>query len=149
MRPRINIDMVTTYEEAFAVALIRNECRHFMTNDTSELNVERQIAFFEKLQTNMNPLLFIMRVNSVPCGYGLVQIKGKRACLTGGLATTFRSKGLGHKLFWALITAACDRGYKPWLTVLRSNERALRLYTKLGFHITDATKDIYTMDYRP
>lgn len=141
--------LVKDHTEALAVAMIRNECRHWMTNDTSALDVARQYEFFDKIRNDSKLWLFIAFLEGVPCGYGVLKLHRNKACLTGGLATPFRGRGIGKQLFSMLRCAACDMGRKPWLTVLRSNERAVRLYIKLGFHITKATKDIYTMEYRP
>jgi ribosomal protein S18 acetylase RimI-like enzyme len=120
-----------------------------MTNDTTALDVARQYEFYEKLHNNSKLSVYLVWLRVTPCGYGIIKLDGRRACLTGGLAEPFRGKGLGRQLFHALTHVALDMGKKPWLTVLRSNQRAVRLYTKLGFHITKATKRIYTMEYRP
>jgi ribosomal protein S18 acetylase RimI-like enzyme len=146
------LKQISTYEEAYAVALIRNECCQWMTNDTSVLNVERQLKFFREIMARNDTWVLLMRERDVPCGYGIVKINRheRSACLTGGLAEPFRGKALGQWLFEIMIARALRDGIrKPWLTVLRSNTRAVRLYFKIGFKITKATKRIYTMEYRP
>jgi ribosomal protein S18 acetylase RimI-like enzyme len=149
MKSSINFttfERVRSYEEAYAVALIRNECREFMTNDTSELDVERQIKFFEKHRHSQTTVLFIQRRNEVPTGYALMQFKGRKVCITGGLARPYRGKGLGLTLFRCMLTALRHSKHKVWLTVLRSNLPAVRLYKHLGFKITLATRTVYTME---
>lgn len=144
------VSRVKTYEEALAVALIRNECRQWMTNNNCLIGVGEQLAFFKKIRSGRcRMFLFIVREDGEPIGYGVLKINRNRACLTGGLAEVFRGKGLGKKLFRTLRDMAVLLNKKPWLTVLRSNMKAVRLYTHLGFHITKATKRLYTMEYRP
>jgi GNAT superfamily N-acetyltransferase len=142
--------------QALAVALIRNECREFMTNDTSALDVGRQLEFYRKLQKPKSAstlyIMFTAHECFVPCGYGILKRgPGRKVCLTGGLAKPFRGQGLGKALFQGLINIATKKHLRPWLTVLRSNQRAVRLYLKLGFKITEARRGsgIYTMEYKP
>lgn len=152
-KPLLRISPVESYVEGFAVALIRNECRQWMTNDQTILNVERQIAFVKGLRDMYDDRgngyrLFLAKLDGMPCGFGVVKVEGRKACITGGLAEPFRGKGHGRRLFREL-TYYADAKWKPWLTVFRDNLRAISIYTSLGYHITKATKRIYTMEYRP
>lgn len=145
----MTLDPVITLEEAFAVALIRNECCQWMTNDQDVLDVERQLKFYNLLKRSAGTRLFIARHNKVPCGYAVLQVHDEKALLSLGLAKPFRGKGLGKLLCQRLIDYSLRRWMKPWLMVLRSNRRAIHVYKSLGFKVTEQTKRLLTMDYRP
>lgn len=144
----MTLEHVTTYEEAYTVALIRNECRQWMTVDNTELDVSRQKAFFEQLPRE-DLILFIARNDAEPVGYGLIKIEEKRGCLTGGLAEPHRGKGLGRELFRQILHSALRRDLHPWLEVLNTNGHAIGLYKSLGF--VQAGKDgrVTLMHYKP
>jgi ribosomal protein S18 acetylase RimI-like enzyme len=143
----MTLEHVTSYEEAYTVALIRNECREWMTLDREVLDVKRQKEFYEGLKDRRNIFLFIVREHAEPCGYAVMQIEGKRACLTGGLALPYRGKGLGRQLFTMLIANAQRRRLQPWLEVLKTNERAIGLYKSLGFKTVGSDSRVMLMDY--
>jgi ribosomal protein S18 acetylase RimI-like enzyme len=145
----VKIRRVQDFAEAYACALIRNECRQWMTNDTKVIGVGEQVEFFKRVWRNNSPRFFIACYGYVPVGYAIIKVEGKSACLTGGIAKDFRGRGLGRELFEYLIAYCIAGRLKPWLSVLRSNRRAIRLYKSLGFEITRFTKRIYTMEYKP
>jgi ribosomal protein S18 acetylase RimI-like enzyme len=144
----MTLEHVTTYEEAYTVALIRNECREWMTLDGNVLDVKRQKEFYEQLPRE-DMILFIAREDIEPVGYGVLRIEENRGCLTGGLAEPYRGKGLGRELFRQLIHSALRRNLHPWLEVLNMNARAIGLYNSLGFVQVAKDDRLTLMHYKP
>lgn len=129
---------VDNLERAEALRVIRNTCRTYMTNNTNVISEEEQKEWFESLdRSQMIPFLFMENCHGVcvdSVGYGLIRSVEGFTVLTGGLIETERSKGLGAKLFLQLIDKARELFDQPiQLEVLNANERAKRLYYRLGF----------------
>lgn len=144
----MTLEPVITYEEALAVALIRNECCRWMTGNSKRLTVGEQLAFFAKIQKSNGWCFLLARNERVPCGYAIIRKLDKnRACLTGGLAECFRGEGLGKMLFKRILSWCEVVAFgKPWLEVLRTNRRAINLYRSLGFTVTRKTRRTLEME---
>lgn len=139
----MTVDPVKTLEEAFAVALIRNECRLFLTGNRKAITTSEQEDFF--VWTPSGITLYIVRSIGVPCGYALIRKDGKRRWITGCITKRYRGIGLGRRLFMHLRRAA---GNNAVLSVLRSNKRAIRLYRSLGFVVYRKTQKLLYMRLR-
>lgn len=149
MKTHLSLEPVTSYAEAFAVALIRNECCRWMTHNNKPIAVGQQVQFYRRLIRSEKLRLFLLRIepDGAPCGYALTKKSGYKVWLTAGIATAFRQRGFGRHVFKTLIKL-CD-GTKPWLEVLRTNYRAIRLYHSLGFVIRKTKPKIFVMQYDP
>lgn len=135
---------VSTPERALAVALIRNECRKYMTHDTTALSVKRQIQFFNHTLAKKGIYVFVAKHKRMPIGYAVLRLVNDAVWITGGLANGFRGKGLGKQLFKSILRLAP----RPvWLDVRRSNKRAIHLYLKLGFRIIRSTRRLLVMKF--
>ena len=65
----------------------------------------------------------------------MARVEAQRHCATLGmlLAPDYRSRGIGEQLIRAALGACAGRWQRVQLNVYSHNERALRLYRKVGF----------------
>ena len=96
---------------------------------------------------------FAVRENDELCGYiGIKPEKGDRLFLSKlYLRSDMRGKGIGSEMLERVFAEAREEGKKRvYLTVNKHNDRAIAVYKKTGFEITDeAVTDIgsgYVMD---
>ena len=93
---------VTTSNEAEMLRVIRNQCKDYMTRNTSEITPEEQLEWF-KTAYKKYELYIAYAVEYGACivdaGYGLIHLNEKEYMLTGGLVPEYRDKGLGTNLF--------------------------------------------------
>ena len=137
---------VNNIELAQRMRCIRNECREFMTRDTSYISEDHQRLWFSKLDlTSMKPFLIIPEY--CIAGFGYCWNTGKETYVTGGLLPNFRGKGYGKPLFEYLVYKAQSFNNPITLEVLNTNERAINLYKKIGFVVFDRDNRITKMEY--
>lgn len=157
MSTDIQFEEVYSREQAMKMRDIRNQLASFMTHNSEEISIEKQLLWFA---TRYRPLrrkglmtAYLVReddltelsygvVSSEYIGYGLIQDKDGRKWLTGGLIESARGKGYGQKLFEFLR----DEVGKPvYLDVRKTNTHAYELYKKLGFRdIPEESNDFLT-----
>jgi len=116
------------------VRTVRNECRRFLTNDTSNISVLRQVRFWIDLKNKENIEVYYVEVDGEVIGYGLIKVDGKKKWITGGVKAAYRGVGLGRELFQRLVYFSLP--YEVWLEVMDWNVNALALYRSLGFRKT-------------
>lgn len=138
----MTVAKVKTQEEALAVALIRNECRKYLTGNKNSIGVMEQLEFFHNMPAGTS--LYLIKHLEMPCGYALIRNEGKSKCITGCLIKEFRGYGIGRKLFQWLT---CRAGPNVILNVLKSNKRAVQLYFSLGFKVYKKSKTLLFMRY--
>lgn len=132
---KYEISPIKNFMDALEVRKIRNECRHFMTNDTSEINLLQQLIWYfkvykkENIKGNLKCYLFKDDSNNL--GFGLVRKSLGKYWITGGLMFNQRGKGLGTILFKELIQKVPSN--EIWLEVLDTNIAANKIYHTLGF----------------
>jgi len=136
--PTIQLREIKNVRDALIVREIRNECRLFMTNDSSSINIFRQLVWYltkYKPQNNKGGMYgFLFKTNGRSAGFGLISLKNGKYFVTGGLRKSERGKGLGKRLFLELIKSVPSK--EVWLEVLDSNIAAKKLYIALGFRKT-------------
>ena len=141
---------VTTSNEAEMLRVIRNQCKDYMTRNTSEITPEEQLEWF-KTAYKKYELYIAYAVEYGACivdaGYGLIHLNEEEYMLTGGLVPEYRDKGLGTILFKFLIDN-CNKQIPIRLEVLKDNLRALKTYERLNFTTTSETDKIFTMEYK-
>jgi len=131
--------------------LIRNECKNFMTRNTSEILKEQQQQWYKNLNKEINELylfnsvLFGVAVSSI--GYGYIRIENDSVLLTGGITSSERGKGYGYILFDYLVKNAKKFNLPIKLEVLKTNTVALSVYNKLGFKATYDDEKLIKMEY--
>lgn len=126
---------IENLREALEVRNIRNECRLFMTNDTSEINLIKQVIWYFRVYRKENEAgkmtCFLFNVNGTPAGFGLIGKRFGKYWITGGLKSDQRGKGMGKILFREIVEKIPSN--EVWLEVLDSNIIAKNLYKNLGF----------------
>lgn len=131
--------------------LVRNECREYMTKDTSYITPEQQEKWFNQLDKD-NIKLFLMHMSYhgvafETIGYGYCRHVGDETYLTGGLISRFRDKGYGKTLFLHLLENAKSFNTRITLDVLNTNTRAKRLYENIGFRVIESDERITKLEY--
>lgn len=130
---------------------IRNECRNFMTRNTSEISYEQQQNWFKNLDNTTNKL-FLMHevycgVAATIIGYGYIRVEDETVLLTGGLVESCRGKGYGQILFNSLLLNSKKFNLPIKLEVLKSNMVAFSVYNKIGFRVTADDGKVIKMEY--
>lgn len=140
---------IETLEEALILRNIRNQCKDFMTRDTSYISEEQQKRWFANLseETKIYILYSVeFGVISSPVGYGLIRKEGDFSVVSGGLIESCRGKGYGKVLFEYLIKNI-EKESPIRLEVLKTNTRAFVIYNNLGFRVLKDDGEIITMEY--
>lgn len=143
---------IVDIDQAQIMRKIRNECKDYMTRDTSFITEEQQEKWFSGLDKE-NIKMFLMSVvyhGSIvdTVGFGYCVHKDNETYLTGGLKTLSRGRGYGKKLFLYLIEAAKTYGTPITLEVLNTNTRAKHLYSNIGFREIESNDRMIKMEYR-
>jgi ribosomal protein S18 acetylase RimI-like enzyme len=139
-----------TADDIQMLRLIRNNCRLYMTNNQEMISRQQQIDWYKNLNTDeYKVFLFKVPHEGIyhPIGYGIVKLDSGSAVLTGGIIRGYRGFGYGEVLFKELVSQGLQYRKCVRLDVLRSNSRALKLYQKLGFVITDGD-DVLHMELK-
>lgn len=149
--PFLVLNPIKTQDEVFLLRNIRNECREFMTRDTTYITVEQQQKWYEKNKNNKSIKLYLLHlvelgVITSPIGYGLIREEDGYYLISGGLIKTCRGFGYGSILFDYLIKNT-DTNFPIKLEVLKSNIKAFSIYNKLGFRVVNDDGKIITMEY--
>ena len=88
--------------------------------------------------------LWLVELKGKPIGFGVVKHLSDGDWLTGGILLEYRGRGFGTELFKGLI----ERSKMQKLDVFATNEKALRVYRKLGFVETKRVGAVITMERR-
>lgn len=113
----------------------------FLSKESDEVNItlEQEKSFIEKMNESRN-LLLLAFVDGEFAGNCSFDVKGesRRNTHRAGFGITLFQKytgfGLGHALMERALNCAKSLGYDQIeLTVVSTNERAQKLYKKLGF----------------
>jgi ribosomal protein S18 acetylase RimI-like enzyme len=142
---------ITNIVDAEVMRLVRNECREYMTKDTSYIQIEQQEKWFRNLDRD-NIKMFLMHIcyhgaAIETIGYGYCRHDGDETHLTGGIIPSFRGKGYGKTLFLHLIENGKSFNSRITLEVLNTNTRAKRLYDSIGFREIESDERITKMEY--
>ena len=142
---------ITKLEEAQVMRTIRNECREYMTKDTSLITEERQEEWFNGLDKDRIKMFLMYKCHNSTLidtiGFGYCCYTGDEVYVTGGLTKDYRDKGYGKTLFTHLVETAKSFNTRITLEVLNTNTRAKRLYENIGFHSIEADDRITKMEY--
>lgn len=143
---------IKSVSDAQVLRRIRNECKDFMTRSTEYITEEKQTEWFNGLDKD-NIKLYLMwiahhGVAFEVIGFGYCKKDGNETYLTGGLKEELRGKGYGKVLFSHLLTQAKSFNTPITLEVLKTNERAKRLYESLGFSELSSDDRVIKMEYK-
>ena len=142
------IRAVTTFGDAQIMRGIRNQCRDYMTNDTSYIGFFRQARWWYKVKSDPDWWLYLLWYNGSPIGYGIIRKKGLLYWVTGGIIEQSRGHGFGRKLF-EFLSQVASNGHSAYLEVLKTNERAYALYKSLGYRVITVKDDVIFMRKDP
>lgn len=133
----MRIEYVETLDQALDMARVRNSGREYMTHDQHEISPAEQASWFEKHYLPLNVAGythgFVGYEESTPIAYGLVNLLDEDYWLTGVIDPDYRGNGYGEYLFRHLSEFTLGMSPRVMLDVLASNDRAQRLYEKLGY----------------
>lgn len=142
---------VSTDEESELLRQIRNQCREYMTRNTNVITQEQQREWFKTAHDKYD-LFLVYAIEygaSVTfAGYGVIHKNMTESLVTGGLLPDYRNRGLGGDLFKFLTDESLKRKLPVRLEVLKTNQRAFKVYEKLSYTVTGETDKIYQMEYR-
>lgn len=141
--------------DALRMRNIRNEVRNYMTHNTDRIGLFEQLKWFEETykpaEARGEMQGFLLWHEQEPVGYGLITLREDQYWVSGGLTAASRGLGLGEYLFTYLTRYARFRLDAPevWLDVRADNERARRLYEKIGYKPVEETEELIVMRYTP
>lgn len=124
-------------EEAQAVALIRNECRYFMTNDQREISPLKQKKWFKDFYTKQNPkkyrvwLLKDDKKNII--GYFAAKEEEEGYYISEAIHETNRGKGMGSFLLKNLISQENFNSKPLYADIFNHNLASISLHQKFDF----------------
>jgi GNAT superfamily N-acetyltransferase len=135
---------------------IRNACRPFMTGNNQKIGLWEQLRWWRdtyipgrKAGTHYG---FLLWVGDKAVGYGLITFRDygiKGYWVSGGLLDEARGQGHGEFLFTHLsqtIYYTLDHAH-AYLAVQRTNERAQKLYQKIGYQQIAHTDRTLVMEF--
>ena len=131
---------------------VRNECKEFMTRNTSFIEAEQQKKWYENLNKIKNKVYLLNLIHhgviGEVIGYGYIKIEDDYVLLSGGLIKEKRGSGYGKKLFKYLLENSLKFNLPIRLEVLKSNAVAISIYEKIGFKKSDENEKIIKMEYK-
>lgn len=142
----IEFEEVYSREQAMEMREIRNQVASFMTHNSEEISIEKQLLWFatkyRPARRHKEMVAYLVKEDGNYIGYGLIQTRDNKKWLTGGLIESARGKGYGQKLFEFLRDTV---GKPVYLDVRKTNSHAYELYKKLGFKdIEEESNDFLT-----
>ena len=145
-----SIKPVETRNEALHIAEVRNSGREFMTHDPDYIAPHQQTEWFQRVYLAENLMgrmhAFVGYEGIEPVAYGMARQIDEDYWVSGVVSSEARGKGYGELLFKYLsaytLTFLSDR---VMLDVLKTNERAIGLYKKLGYTVLTEEADCLVM----
>ena len=105
-------------------------------------NEERQKQWLQRVSNDSSQLYAIFEKQEgdhwIPLGYTRlteIDYKNRNMCVGGDIAEEHAGKGYGRELYKLILRLGFDTWsmHRLWLLVLEKNERARKLYAKMGF----------------
>lgn len=114
--------------------------------------VEEQRQIIRRIQAKDNDAMFVAEINGLLVGYiagigGDYRRNRHSVHIVVSVLQAFAGQGIGTKLFERLEEWAWEKGiHRLELTVMVHNERAIRLYRKMGFDVEGRKRDALLVD---
>jgi L-amino acid N-acyltransferase YncA len=131
----LRIDPLVSLEEAFALALVRNQCRLMMTNDQREIIPEEQKKWFQQVYTQQNPMkyrVWLLKEETI-IGYFAAKEQKEGFYITEGIQENRRGKGAGSFLLKTMLDEENFNTKPLFADIYNDNLASLRLHQKFGF----------------
>ena len=115
------------------ITKVRNQCVEFL-HTPFQFTREEVSAWFKKTHSSRVPW-YIIYLNETSIGYIRTSEVGDKTYIGMDLHENYRGKGYSQRAYkefipWLYIMTGKD---ELWLEVLKTNERAIHIYEKLGF----------------
>jgi RimJ/RimL family protein N-acetyltransferase len=133
----VTAEKVTTWPQAEELRRLRNECREYMTGDTTEISTGQQVKFYEERILAGTVRAVLLRCDGRAVAYGLLRPgNGAPGWMSCGVTARMRGRGLGTAVVRAVTAMASDTGRPVRLEVWQDNAAARRVYEKAGYAVT-------------
>lgn len=132
----LKIALLSNLEEALVLASIRNQCRHLLTNDQSEITQSKQAHWFNEIYTRQNPQsykVWLLKEDDSVIGYFAAKETEEGVYITEGLAENRRGIGLGTYLLSSMIKSKIFSGKTLYADIFNDNHPSVNLHKKFGF----------------
>jgi RimJ/RimL family protein N-acetyltransferase len=141
-------------QQFLALCMQLDEESKFMLLEPNEraITVDEQEQRINAIIARRNQVILVAEANGSLVGYiaglgGNYRRNQHKADVVIGILQAYSGAGLGTRLFEALeIWARELRLHKLELTVMAHNERAIRLYAKMGFEVEGISADSLIVD---
>lgn len=143
-------------EQFLLLGKLLDEETQFMMLEPGERNltVEEQAQRIKNVLAHDNQIILVAEVENQLAGFlgaygGSFRRNRHSAYIVIGIRQNFAGQGIGQQLFEALESWAVEHDlHRLELTVMCHNERALRLYQKMGYKIEGRKQDSLRIDGR-
>jgi GNAT superfamily N-acetyltransferase len=151
------IKPITSLFQALVMRRIRNEVRAYLTGNSQHISFVGQVVWYFRVYKPAfeaeRMVGYLLVVDGKAIGYGLIRLDHDRWWVTGAILKKWRGRGFGRVLFNHLTVLASNYAHRDaWLRVFKWNQRAIKLYTKLGYKPVfpeNENKKIQTMKWVP
>jgi L-amino acid N-acyltransferase YncA len=137
----VPFELVESLEQAMVVRDLRNSCREFMTNNSSEIDREQQTRWFNNhykkaAEQGTYRLFLFINEEKQPVGYGALSLQDNRLLITECVSPEYRGQGYGKAILAELIAIARSEKREMVAEIWASNAASIALHIRLGFVLT-------------
>lgn len=126
--------LVTTDEEVEVMRVIRNDGREWMTEDTHEISIGEQRAWWEKSKQrahkNFLPVFYRTGGNPTIVGYGVLDRRDNDLMVSLAVAPVYRGLGFGQQIYEHLAKLA---GEEVTAVIRKDNAASIKAVTRAGY----------------
>jgi L-amino acid N-acyltransferase YncA len=137
----VPFEPVESLEQAMVARDLRNSCREFMTNNSSEISTEQQTRWFNShyksaAEQGTYRLFLFINEEKQPVGYGALSLQNNRLLITECVSPAYRGQGYGKTILAELIAIARRENRELVAEIWASNAASVALHTRSGFVLT-------------
>jgi ribosomal protein S18 acetylase RimI-like enzyme len=147
-RSRVTIEEAVSLGDYMFLRRLRNQVRHFMTNDTEPISYFRQFRFFLAMKVKSQSVasfrIFVATCGPRPVGYLLTRTIDGIAYITEAVDPSFRRQGIGKQL----VAFAQDRHAEIVAEIRTENEPSIALHHAMGFVLEGQRNGLEIYRYR-
>ncbi|MBI3922082.1 MAG: GNAT family N-acetyltransferase [Armatimonadetes bacterium] len=151
--PKVSYARVNGLRQALVVRALRNSGYEYMTNHRNPISLLQQIRWYFTQYRHASRacsyrLYLFHNDQNLPVGYGALQLREERLCLTECVGTLHRGRGYGKAILAALIEIGRREERELVAEIWASNERSIRMHRRMGFVLSStrqhAGQDLHT-----